>query len=511
MPLLSASRDHTSRDFDALRERLIGLIKSAFPEWTDFDAVDFGTILLECFAFVGDVLGFYIDAQGREMRLSTATEWQNVVALARMLGYRARARTPARTDIELSLPEPPRADVRVPAGAFIRTTEGQAPVRFRTLADTRIAAGASPAAVRVAAEHSLTHTQLFDVVPTRGLELQFAHAPYLDKSAEVSTAAGAFTEVDSLMGSGPTDLHYTVAVDSRERALIRFGHGQRGAIPTGTVRVEYRTGGGRSGNLPPHALRVLDGTFADARGTIVQLSATNPRPASGGDERETIERIRERAPLILRATSRAVSREDFELHAREVAGVARALMLTSNEDPAVTENAGVLYVVPDGAGIPTPALKNAVRRQLTEVYPHTLTFELNVQDPVYREINVLARVAFRAGVDRLVVVAAMKSRLQAAFAITRPDGTTNPTVDFGYYAGRSVRQPVSVDARDATFDGVLAWSDVFDMVRDTEGVRKVASWDLLLNGVAEDVRLRPEEFPVLGAIAVTDALTGELL
>ena len=44
--------------------------------------------------------------------------------------------------------------------------------------------------------------------------------------------------------------------------------------------------------------------------------------------------------------------------------------------------------------------------------------------------------------------------------------------------------------------------DVFNVVRDTPGVRKVT--DLLLNGARADLRLRPEEFPVLAEVRLED-------
>ena len=53
----------------------------------------------------------------------------------------------------------------------------------------------------------------------------------------------------------------------------------------------------------------------------------------------------------------------------------------------------------------------------------------------------------------------------------------------------------------------LAWSDVLDVVRDTEGVRKVGD-DFLLNGARADVQLRLREFPVLGAVTLLDGNTG---
>ena len=71
--MLPPSIDYTDKDFDALRERLIALVRSVFPDWSDFSVASFGNVLLEMFAFIGDVLGFYLEAQSRESRLATLT------------------------------------------------------------------------------------------------------------------------------------------------------------------------------------------------------------------------------------------------------------------------------------------------------------------------------------------------------------------------------------------------------------------------------------------------------
>jgi hypothetical protein len=47
---LPESVDYTDKDFDALRARLIALIKSVFPDWTDFDVASFGNLLVELYA-----------------------------------------------------------------------------------------------------------------------------------------------------------------------------------------------------------------------------------------------------------------------------------------------------------------------------------------------------------------------------------------------------------------------------------------------------------------------------
>ncbi|WP_408891598.1 hypothetical protein ACJ2CR_19230 [Myxococcus faecalis] len=63
-------------------------MKSVYLERSDFDATSLGNLLLEMYPFVGDSLGIYQDTLARGLRLSTATQHHNLIALARMLGYR---------------------------------------------------------------------------------------------------------------------------------------------------------------------------------------------------------------------------------------------------------------------------------------------------------------------------------------------------------------------------------------------------------------------------------------
>lgn len=87
-----------------------------------------------------------------------------------------------------------------------------------------------------------------------------------------------------------------------------------------------QTGGGAAGNVNAGTLTKLDGSFTDDNGGPVSVSATNPQPASGGTERQSIPQIQAPAPESIRVLSRTVSREDLEHNGP------RALMLTSNED-----------------------------------------------------------------------------------------------------------------------------------------------------------------------------------
>ena len=46
--------------------------------------------MLDSVAYVGDMLSFYLDYQVNESFLDTAQEYDNVVAIARQLGYKYR-------------------------------------------------------------------------------------------------------------------------------------------------------------------------------------------------------------------------------------------------------------------------------------------------------------------------------------------------------------------------------------------------------------------------------------
>lgn len=503
MALLPESIDYTDKDFDALRARLIALIKSVFPDWTDFDVASFGNLLIEMYAFVGDVLLFYQDNLARESRLVTATQRKSVIALAKMVGYRLHGAQAATAEVELRLAEPPLANVTVPAGTVVRTQEVTEPVRFQLLEPGTIPAGADPPVARALVEHSKTHTQVFDSRGLADLELHLDFAPYLDESARVSTPQGDFIEVENFLGSRPNDRHFLVVVDQNDRATIRFGNGASGLMPSGAITATYKTGGGVVGNVDADRIVVIEGAFRDAHGRAVQVSVRNPQPASGGTDRQTIASAKLLAPESLRAHTRTVSREDFEINARRLPSVARALMLTSNEDPTIPENSGILYVIPQGGGLPTPALKNQVLRQVTEVYPCTLTFQVSVQDPVYKVVDVAARIFLRQGYSESDVRDRIRRNLADFFRVSEPDGTPNPLVEFGF----------NVKNADGNPAGEIAWSDIFNVIRDTPGVRKMGDGrlDLTLNGLPADVKLNVREFPVLGNITLVNGDTGDLL
>jgi hypothetical protein len=509
MSLLAKNLDYTDRDFDSIRLRLQGLIRSVYPTWTDFNVASFGSILLELFSFVGDTLTFYQDNQAGESRIATATQRKNLIALCKLIGFVPSGARAATADISISLRSPPVGTVTLPAGTFASTADVTSPVEFQLLADAVFSAGQNPPTITATVENSVTETDTFTSTGLPNQSFSLASTPYIDDTAAPTASDGAYTQVDNFLESSGTDRHFTIVVDQNDKARIVFGNGVTGKIPVGTITVVYKTGGGSLGNVEATKISRMPGSFTDSLGNAVNVSVTNPSKASGGLDRQTNQQIQLLAPASLTTQARSVARTDFEINALTNTSIARALMLTSNEDASIAENNGILFVVPVGGGLPSTALKAAVLALFISTmghpapFPCTVTFGLAVQDPNYLVVNIFVRVYFRTGVAPNVGAKAIRTAATSFFSISNPDGTPNERIDFGF------------NFRDENGNtiGTVPLSDIFDALDEVAEVLRIggAPSDFLLNGAHADVPIALKQFPQLGTVTIMDATTGGLL
>jgi hypothetical protein len=510
------SLDVSPKDYASLRRRLFQLIGSVFPTWTDTDVANFGNILVELEARAGEVLVFYQDRQGNESRITTSILRKNMLALAKLVGFTARGAVAAQATEQFTLgdtagnPLANSADVILAAGTIVKTLAQPMAVSFQLLAPLTIPAGQTSGSATV--ENSTSFNDSFISSSLASQTFRLSHAPYLDGSLVVSAGNGTYTQVADLLGSTSTDLAYYVTTDENDSAVVTFGDGNLGAIPTGTVFLAYRTWGGLIGKVAANAINSLPGAgaFSDVNGNPVRVIATNPAVSSAGVDRQGLEELRQLIPKATRVQRAAVAREDFEIGALEVLGVARALHLTSNEDASIGENAGFLYIVPVGGGAPSQGLLNQVQGAFFQVtgqpapmLPCLSTFQLSVVGAIYQTVDVYAKVYKRKGATGAAVKAAILAALNGYFAIQNTDGSANEQIDFGYY----------LQADDGTPSNSLAFGDLFVLVDKAAGVLKCGAGfgDFLLNGQHADVVLATKQFPVLGSVEVYDADASVLL
>lgn len=89
---------YSNKDFAGLKQQLISLSKSYFPDtYNDFSPTSPGMLFMEQAAYVGDLMSFYQDIQVQETFLQYAEEKQNLYNLAYLLGYRPKTTGIAET------------------------------------------------------------------------------------------------------------------------------------------------------------------------------------------------------------------------------------------------------------------------------------------------------------------------------------------------------------------------------------------------------------------------------
>lgn len=128
-------------------------------------------------------------------------------------------------------------------------------------------------------------------------------------------------EVDNLAGLDGRDRKFVTRTDDKEKTSVIFGNGKQGSrLPFGLENViaTYRNGIGKIGNVKAGQINQL------LTRPLGIKDVTNPRPASGGADKDSHDLIRINAPLGLMALDRLVSVQDYADFSRTFAGIGKA-------------------------------------------------------------------------------------------------------------------------------------------------------------------------------------------
>jgi Baseplate J-like protein len=238
-------------------------------------------------------------------------------------------------------------------------------------------------------------------LPILKQELQRHGVPEAD-IREVRNGDGRVTEAwirwhpqPHLFFSGREDRHYVI---DRVRGLLMFGDGGNGKIPpigaNNILARQYRFGGGRAGDVPAGAITQL------LSGVPAVQAVTNPRPAEGGADAESIEAIKTRGPQSIRHRQRAISAQDYEALARQASpgiGVVRALPATDHSGRHVPGWVTIVILPQSLQSRPQPSfeLRRRVRRYVEERAPAVVgvPHRIHVTGPDYLPVGVAATIA----------------------------------------------------------------------------------------------------------------------
>ena len=210
------------------------------------------------------------------------------------------------------------------------------------------------------------------------------NVPLIPESQVVTVDGVEWVQVWDFDASGPEDNHYVMGA---EHGTIQFGDGVHGRIPPQNkeIRITYRYGGGREGNVDAETITRID---------IPGVAVTNPFPAWGGTEEESIKEAFIRFRRDLKIPYAAVTAADFEYVATATPGlrVARAKAVV------VSENKVAVAVVPYSPlekPLPSDGFKKTVCEHID--MHRLLTTSIQVRDPGYVRVSMNAHIRVPGG------------------------------------------------------------------------------------------------------------------
>jgi hypothetical protein len=437
--------DYMARDYESLLRAMRDLIPSKLPEWQDFaNEADFGNVLLELFAHVGDILSYYQDRVANESFLGTAQTRRSVIEHLRLIGYELGTAAPAATALTLTVPGTVNATVTVSKGdAFATKSQKNRPsVVFEYTGEAPLtidfsAVAADPVTGRkvfgsrqngiLVEEGRLVRDEVLgtsDGTPDQRFPL--AHPALILRPpgptqqanqdvqvvTQLAAAVDAWTLRESLAFSEAAQQDYAIQIDANNLATVIFGDGTFGAVPPqgAIVRATYRAGGGLAGNVPANAVT----TIVDApQLALLGATVTNPGPATGGAERETIEHAVQHAPAVFRSLRRAVTADDYEALALSFKGVGKVRAV------ATGWNQVTLYVAPSGGGKVSDVLEASLKGYFED--KRMLSQLIEVSDVDYVPIHVTAEIAVQSFYVLADVVAQVQQAAATLLAFDRVD------------------------------------------------------------------------------------------
>ena len=237
---------------------------------------------------------------------------------------------------------------------------------------------------------------------------QLVNSPVLHDTLRLELDEGEgfqeWTRVSDFFGSKAHDRHYVL---NRTSGEVRFGDGVNGAIPVGNVANtaanvvarEYRTGGGRRGNVAATTLKSL---LTSVEGVDENL-ILNLLAASNGRDEETLDEAKKRAPRALKSKCRAVTNEDFEQLAMQSSNVKRAKALPLHHPgfPGVNVPGVVTVVIVPDSDEPNPMPSEGTLRTVCAYLNQRrlLTTELYVVAPTYQKVEIDVEVVAKNTAD----------------------------------------------------------------------------------------------------------------
>ena len=330
----------TNLDFNQIKQSLKDYLQSNsdFTDY-DFEGSNISTIL-DVLAYNTYITSYNANMISNEVFIDSATLRENVVSLARNIGYVPRSKKSSRAFInffvDISSVSPTPANLTLKAGPVASTSgqfNGQSFV-FGIPEDKTVSVIDGIASfddIEVFEGSYLSQSFVYStrnpfqkfILPNSGIDLDslvVTVRPSIDSSVSVtySRQDNLFDSDTGSVISGTSNIYFIQEVES-ERYEIIFGDGVFGKqLQDGNIiEVSYITTNGSDGNGVSNF--TFSGSISYVRNSI-EIFVTSgisllssPISSSGGESIESVDSIRKYAPQIYATQNRALSANDYEV------------------------------------------------------------------------------------------------------------------------------------------------------------------------------------------------------
>ncbi len=377
-------------NFNEIRENFKSFLQSQnqFKDY-NFDSSGLSTIL-DVLAYNTYYNSFYLNMVSTEAFLSTAQRRSSVVNLARSLNYTPRSVSSARIVCTLTLTPSAGtpATVTVPkytrfeavvndasyyfvtpsALTFVRDGSGQYILSDVTLIEGRLVTEKYIKNVLDADQRFLINNEAVD---TSTLTVRV-----LNSTSDSSTRI--FSRADNIVTLESDSLIYFLEEVEDGKFELFFGDNTIGiALVNGNlVYLEYLVSSGSLAN------DVQSLSFASSVTGVADIAVTVTQASYGGDERETIDRIKFNAPKAYAAQNRAITAEDYVSFVLKQPNVDSAIVWGGEDnDPPFYGKVFIAVKPKNGDALTDTEKQNIIRYALGP--KKVLTVDPEIVDPEY--------------------------------------------------------------------------------------------------------------------------------
>jgi hypothetical protein len=329
MPLVN----FTNLDFDQIKTTLKNYLKSNsnFTDY-DFEGSNLSTIL-DVLAYNTYITSYNANMVANEVFIDSATLRENVVSLARNIGYVPKSRKAATSTISFFVDNsnitPPPVSLTLHKGPIASTSGsfGNQSFVFSILEDITVPVVNNIASfdeIQIYEGVLLTNDFIYNprnpnqkyILPNSGIDTDLISV--IVKPNQTSTISVKYNLQNSLFNvNSESEVYYIQEIEDERYELI-FGDGVFGkALKDGNyIQVSYITSNGDSGNGISQF--TFSGRLSYTRNSItynitsgISLLSTG-LISSGGESIEPVESIRKFAPRIYATQNRALTSNDYE-------------------------------------------------------------------------------------------------------------------------------------------------------------------------------------------------------